>query len=77
MVHMVLSNAPFTDAKLEEVRKATSEDTTMQLLQATIQNGWPNKISETPAELKPFWTYRDELSEADGIVLKGEKILIP
>ena len=57
MVHMVLSNAPFTDAKLEEVRKATSEDTTMRLLQTTIQTGWPAKISETPAELKAFWTY--------------------
>ena len=57
MVHMVLSNAPFTDAKLEKVRKATSEDTTMRLLQATIQTGWPDKISETPAELKAFWTY--------------------
>ena len=77
MVHMVLSNAPFTDAKLEEVRKATSEDMTMRLLQTTIQTGWPDKISETPAELKAFWTYRDELSEVDGILLKGEKILIP
>ena len=31
-----------------------------------------------PAELKAaFWTYQDELSEVDGILLKGEKILIP
>ena len=73
MVHMVLSNAPFTDTKLEEVSIATLEDTTMRLLQATIQNGWPDKISKTPAELRPFWRYRDELSE---VVLKGEKILI-
>ena len=77
MVHMVLSNAPFSDAKLEEVRKAMSEDTTMRLLQTTSQTGWPDKISETPAELKEFWTYRDELSETDGIVLKGEEILMP
>ena len=77
MVHMVLSNTPFTDAKLEEVRKATSEDTTKRLLQTTIQTGWPDKISETRAEFKAFWTYRDELSKADGILIKGEKILIP
>ena len=32
MIHMVLSNAPFTDAKLEEVRKATAEDTTMNTI---------------------------------------------
>ena len=77
MVHMVLSNAPFTDAKLEEVRKATAEDTTMRILQATIRDGWPDKISEAPSEIKPFWTYRDKLSEANGLILKGEKIVIP
>lgn len=68
MEHMVLSNAPFTDTKLEEVSIATLEDTTMRLLQATIQNGWPDKISKTLGELRPFWRYRDELSE---VVLKG------
>ena len=39
MVHIVLSNTPLSDAKLEEVRKATLEDTTMRLLQTTIQTG--------------------------------------
>ena len=77
VVHMVLDNAPFTNAKLEEVRKATTEDATMMLLKSAILSGWPDKLSETPTELKPFWTYRDELSDADGIILKGEKILIP
>ena len=69
VVHMVLSTAPFSDDKLEEVRKAMSEDTALRLLQTTIQTGWP--------ELKEFWTYQDELSKADGRVLKEEKILIP
>ena len=77
VVYMVLDSAPFTNAKLEEVRKATTEDATMMLLKSTILSGWPDKLSETPRELKPFWTYQDELSDADGIILKGEKILIP
>ena len=51
MIHKVLSNASFTNVKVEEVRKATSEDTTMRLLQAAIQNAWPDKISEAPAEV--------------------------
>ena len=57
VVHMVLDNAPFTNAKLEEVRKATTEDATMTLLKSTILSGWPDKLSETPTELRPFWTY--------------------
>ena len=57
VVHMVLDSAPFTNAKLEEVRKATTEDATMMLLKSTILSGWPDKLSETPRELRPFWTY--------------------
>ena len=76
MVHMVLSNAPFSDAKLEEVRKATAEDTTMRILQETLHDGWPDKLSEAHSSIKLFWTYRDELSEANGLILKVEKIVI-
>lgn len=60
-----------TDTKLEEVSIATLEDTTMRLLQATIQNGWPDKISKTLAELRPFWRYRDELSEVVFLILQS------
>ena len=28
-------------------------------------------------ELRDYWNFRDELSEADGIILNGEKIVIP
>ena len=58
---MVLSNAPFTDAKLEEVRKATAEDTTMKILQSVSPNRWSDKISEAPKEIHLFCTYREEL----------------
>ena len=77
MVHMVLSNVPFSDAKLEEIRKASAENANMRLLQATLLKGWPDKISEAHSSIKPLWTYQDELSEANGWILKGEKIVIP
>ena len=74
MVHMVLNNAPFSDAKLEEVKNATTEDTTMRILKSTLLEGWPDKISEAHSSIKPFWTYRDELSEAaNSLILKGKK----
>ena len=33
-----------------------------------------DEISE---ELKPYWSYRDELAVIDGIMLKGRHIIIP
>ena len=38
MVHMVLSNVPFSDAKLEKVEKVTAEDTTMRFLQTMLHD---------------------------------------
>jgi len=39
--------------------------------------GWPNTRSDCPAHLYAFWDYRDELTVADGVILKGTRILIP
>ena len=47
------------------------------LLKHTVQHGWPQTITELPPELRPYWTFREEISIEDGILLKGERIIIP
>ena len=42
-----------------------------------VLKGWPEKRDECPQNLKAYWTYRDELSVLDGLVLKGTRIIIP
>ena len=32
---------------------------------------------ELPPELRPYWTFREEILIEDGILLKGERIIIP
>ena len=76
-VNLVVNNLPVSDPKLEEIRSATEQDSTMTILRNTIKSGWPEKRSQVSEELKDYWNYRDELSESRGIVLKGEKIIIP
>ena len=49
----------------------------MLKLQDTLGCGWPNNQSQIPNVLRPYWIFREELSEANGIILKGEKIVIP
>ena len=53
------------------------EDDQLTLLKHTITHGWPNTIQEVPSETQPFWTFREELTFEDGIVLKGTHIVIP
>ena len=47
------------------------------LLKHTIQHGWPQSIAELPQELHPYWMFRDEITIEDGLLLKGEWLIIP
>ena len=35
-----------------------------------ITNGWPNSIKEVPPEIQAYWTFCEELTIEDGLVLK-------
>ena len=46
-------------------------------LKHIIQQGWPNIIKEVPSEVQPYWTFPEELTIEDGLILKGTRIIIP
>ena len=41
-----------------------------------INKGWPNNRRECDPNAALFFNYRDELSSQDGIIFKGETIVI-
>ena len=52
-------------------------DDELALLKHTIMQGWPKSIKQVPPEIQPFWTFREELTVEDGLILKGTRIVIP
>ena len=48
----------------------------MSTLRELIVDGWPDSL-KMPTQLEQCWSYRDELSVENGMVLKGERIVIP
>jgi len=68
---MVLNSLPVSDAKLKALQHATRVDPVMTKLQDIIRLGWPNNRTKVPQCLMEL------LSEANGIILKGERIVIP
>ena len=42
-----------------------------------IKRGWPSTRSATLPGAKPYWNFRDEVSIIQGILFKGEKVIIP
>ena len=49
----------------------------MRKLSEAIKSGWPARESQTPASIHAYWDVRDELPELNGVILKGERIVIP
>ena len=66
-----------SDERINEVREATADDESMQKLLSIIRDGWRDNKNEVPSELKPYFDVRDTLSHQDGVILKGERIVIP
>ena len=52
------------------------EDDVLALLKHIITQGWPSNIKEVPSELQPYWTFREELTIEDGLILKGTRTVI-
>ena len=61
----------------DRVEEATRMDEDLQTLRRVIFSGWPATRQEIPAAVTPYWDARDELSTYNGIVYKGERIVIP
>ena len=53
------------------------EDDQLALLKHTITHGWPNAIQEVHSEIQTFWTFWEDLTVEDGIVLKDTCTVIP
>ena len=64
-------------SKLENIRQESEHDPQMLMLKELIIQGWPKDIKQCPLPLRSYWNYRDELSIVDGIVVKGNHIIIP
>lgn len=76
-VHSVLSSLPISERKLEAIRSATCRDEQLSTLAEIILNGWPESRKECSPCVVEYWNHRDELSFVSGLILKGNKIVMP
>jgi hypothetical protein len=67
----------FTPKKQFQLREATKTDPILNALMEIIVNGWPENMKELPCDLRPYWSFRDELAIEDGIIFKGQEVIIP
>ena len=77
-VHFVsnIENLPVNKYRFNEIQAATDTDSTLKILKETIAHGWPDKKELHPS-IVPYFSYRDEMTCEDGIIMRGDRIVIP
>ncbi|XP_030854482.1 uncharacterized protein K02A2.6-like [Strongylocentrotus purpuratus] len=76
-VDAIVKSMPVTSNKRNQIVEETKKDDQLQELLGIIRDGWPETKQQCPVRVREYWNIRSELSEADGIIFKGSKIVVP
>lgn len=76
---MVFKADTLTSNKHEVIAEATKRDDQLQMLKKVISDEWHDRRADAPAPLEvlQFRDFRDELSTYNGVIYRGERIVIP
>jgi transposase InsO family protein len=73
-IHCVIK---MSDDARSSLKADIQSDPEMQELLRLIIDGWPEDIQSVPKPLHSYWRYKDSMSVEDGLILKGEALVIP
>ena len=76
-VNQITSQLKARSNSLHNLQIATQDDDKFAILKHIIQHRWSKTIKEVLSEVQPYWTFHEELTIEDGLVLKGTRIIIP
>ena len=62
---------------LKEIAEETAKDNVLQSVIHLISENWSISKRRLPTEIFPFWSCKDQLSFNDGIIYKGDRIVVP
>jgi len=62
---------------LKEIAKETVKDNVLQSVIHHISENWSISKRRLPMEVLPFWNCKDQLSFNDGIIYRGDRIVVP
>ena len=65
------------DLRYSELLAVAKDDPDYQTLLAVIRAGFPSRYRDVCPAARPYWTFREHLSVADGLVLKGPRVVVP
>ena len=76
-VHHITQTVPVSKTRLQELRLATQSDPTLCSLTKTVHESWPQSRKDCPKQLLDFWSFKQEISEEDGLLCKSQRLIMP
>ena len=65
------------DSTLNRIHSNTKGDSTLSLVMRYVLDGWPGTTNECAEPACAYFTYREELTIIDGLLAKGNHIVMP
>ncbi|KAI8733747.1 retrovirus related pol protein [Biomphalaria glabrata] len=65
------------DPLLQRIKQETDLDDTLNKLSKQIMNGWPQRKQDLDNMIRTYFDFADTLGPSNGVILKGERIVIP
>ena len=62
---------------MENIQRLTEADNQLQRLKMTVLQGWPEAKQQIEPLIAEYWTYRDEIGVYNGVLYKGDRVIIP
>ena len=77
-IHAIEELTGFNSISVEKLHQHIANDSDLKLLINHINNGFPDTSAKCPECIQPYFSFRDELSTCNGLVLKGNnRIVVP
>ena len=70
-------NPRLTNVTEQLLMAETQKDSTLTDLQHTITHGWPKNKQHLATHLCPYLSFREELTVNNGVIYKGQQVLVP
>ena len=75
-IHALEELPGFNLLSVDKIHQHTSKDQTIKLLIDHINKGFPDSSTKCPETIHSYFSFRDELSVCNGIILKGHNSLL-
>ena len=74
---IVIHHVHITPEKKLKFQRTIQDDSLLCTFADTIVAGWPEDIKDVPKALCPYHNHHDIMTVEDGLILKGEALIIP